>query len=43
MSAQIDDGVRDELAGAMEGRLAAAHSFFELSAPIGAEVFLLLF
>lgn len=40
--AQVDDGVCDELAWAVEGRLAAAHGFDKLGAAICAEVGLLV-
>jgi hypothetical protein len=41
MRAQVDDGICDELAGAVEGGLAAAHGFDEVCAAIVAQESLL--
>jgi hypothetical protein len=42
MRFQIENRIRDELAGAMERRLPASFRFYELRAAICAQVFLLL-
>lgn len=42
MGAQVDDWVCDELAGAVEGRLAAAHGLDEFRAAVCAQVCLLV-